>query len=130
VTERLSAAARGGLHDGDDNVENLRMPARWLVAGAYERLGRADSAAVYLGLMLEPPGYGHIELIGRGLAETRVRERLVAVDLRAGRIGEARRQWDILSASCIRPDPEAQAQLDETRAALMAAEGLGAAGRK
>jgi tetratricopeptide (TPR) repeat protein len=130
VLEDLRETARGGLREGVPPVEGLRLPARWLMADAFEKLSQPDSAAVYLGLMLDPPGRHTRVLSTRGLSEPFVRRRLVALNVALGRIGEARRQWDQLAETCTRPNPPLAAMLYDTRTALLSAEAMRGAARK
>ena len=91
---------------------------------------RPDSAAAFLHLILDPPGAEPPNVVAAPLWEPFVRRRLAETAIRSGRMEEARRQWRILSESCVRPDDEARRLLDETRMALQAAEGVGAPERR
>ena len=130
VVTRLRADASGGLRTTPSIKGVLRTPARWLMADAFEKLGRPDSAAVYLGFMLEPPANESPHPIWRGLWEPFVRSRLVRLDTQMGRLDDAQRQWEILSATCTKPDAQALALLDETRAVLQNARAMGGADRR
>ncbi len=130
VVTRVRANACGGLRTIPTVEGILRTPARWLMADAFEKLGQPDSAVAYLDLMLEPPAYETPHAFTRGLWESIVRSRLVRLDVQMGRLEDAQRQWEILTATCTRPDPKALAMLDETRAVLQNARGMGAAEKR
>ena len=76
VIDSLAPVALAGEHDPTllDRPDSFHL--RWLVATAYERLGRPDSAAIHLGLLLEPTRMppGHYAL--RGIPHRAARERL------------------------------------------------------
>ena len=130
VVEELRPNAACGSRNEPPPLAALRAPSRWLIADAFEGLGKPDSARVYLERLLEPPGNHDLSLLGRGFSEPFVRQRLVRINLSLGHVSEARRQWDQLAVECVHPDPPLAASLDETRSALLAAEGMGARARK
>ena len=130
VVESLRANAACGTRDEPPPLAAFRLPSRWLIADAFQSLGQPDSARYYLERILDPPGNPLVLLASRGFAEPFVRQRLVHLDLALGRIGEARRQWDELAATCVHPDPPLAASMNETRSALLAAEGMGGGARK
>jgi hypothetical protein len=76
VTDRLGKIAL----DGEQDPTMLDRPdsffQRWVVANAYQQLGKPDSAAVYLKLILRPTHLppGHFAL--RGLSYNFARKRL------------------------------------------------------
>jgi tetratricopeptide (TPR) repeat protein/tRNA A-37 threonylcarbamoyl transferase component Bud32 len=119
----VRATARGGVHTPKP-AERLRIPARWLAAQAFERGGQPDSAVAYLELILSPPGLSPAVMLTEGLWEPFVRARLVADFARLGRVDEADRQWEALSAMCTHPDPPMVALLAEARATIQAAKGM------
>jgi tetratricopeptide (TPR) repeat protein len=125
AVSRLRANALGGVRAIPNLERILRTPSRWLMADAFTRLGQPDSAAVYLNLLLEPPAYEPPTLMTRGLLEPFVRFRLVRLYAQMGRLDDAQRQWDIVSATCTRPDPEVLTMLDDTRAILSTARAMG-----
>ena len=129
VIGRLAPKARVGTYEPGSELELMRQTYRWLVADAFAEAGRADSASAYLGLMLEPPGRPVHIVIANGLTETYVRARMTRILAGSNRIDEARREWETLSSTVTRPDPEIVALLDETRAALQAAGAMQASRR-
>jgi tetratricopeptide (TPR) repeat protein len=130
VVETLRANAACGTRNEPPPLAALRLPSRWLIADAFQSLGQPDSARFYLERILDPPGNHTMLLVARGFAEPFVRQRLVHLNLALGRLAEARRQWDELAATCVHPDPPLAASMNETRSALLAAEGMGAGARK
>jgi serine/threonine-protein kinase len=130
VVESLRANAACGTRNEPPPLAALRLPSRWMIADAFQSLGQPDSARYYLERILDPPGNHTTLLVARGFAEPFVRQRLVHLNLALGRLAEARRQWDELAATCVHPDPPLAASMNETRSALLAAEGMGAGARK
>ncbi len=130
VVTRLRSNASGGLRNIPTIEGVLRTSARWLMADAFEKLGQPDSAAAYLDLMLEPPAFEIPQAFERGLWEPFVRSRLVRLDAQMGRLDDAQRQWRTLSATCTKPDSTALALLDQTRAVLQNARGMGVGDRR
>jgi hypothetical protein len=128
VIVRLAPEARLGNYDASD-LEHVRQIYRWLVAEAFAAAGRADSATTYFGLMLDPPGRPPNVVVTNGLIEPYVRARLVRLLAGSGRVADARREWETLTDTVTRPDPEMVTMLDETRAALQAAGAMQAARR-
>ena len=128
AVERLRENARGGVRSRPTVERMLRIRSRWLIADAFGRLGCPDSVAAYLQLLLEPPAYEPPHVYWGGLWEPFVRCRLVSVYASMGRMADARREWDAVSATCTRPDPELAALLDETRARLQASQRMGVEG--
>jgi serine/threonine-protein kinase len=101
--------------------------ARWLVANAYESMGRADSAAYYYELALSPLRVRPRGIMLRGLSYSFIHQRLVLLYASMGRLEDARRHWEILSEIFTRPDPEVKYLVDEAREALTSAEAMAAA---
>jgi tetratricopeptide (TPR) repeat protein len=85
VARRLEAAARAGERDGGDLDQVSGAAVRWLVAEAYERLGKPDSAAAMYELILDPSGvpFGHLPL--RGLTYPFASRRLASLRARTDR---------------------------------------------
>jgi hypothetical protein len=75
---RLGAAARTGEHDPTFLDRPDSFLTRWLVASAYERLGRLDSASAYFAMMLRPtrmpPGHYALRGIPSGFTHRRLAE--------------------------------------------------------
>ena len=105
------------------------MLKRWLVAEAYERLGQPDSAAAYFELAMSPIGNGGA-LCDARIAYSFAHRRLVLLYARMGRLDEARRHWEIFSATFTRPDPEMLPLIEEARAALASAGAMAAGQRR
>ncbi len=124
VVRLLAPAALQGEELGFVTDPVGRMPMRWLVAEAYERLGRADSAAAYLELVLSPARMYSNEQTLLGLPHSFAHQRLVLLYARMGRLEEARRHWEIFTATFTRPDPEMVPLIEEARAALASAEAM------
>ena len=129
VIGRLGPKARVGTYEPGSELEMMRQTYRWLVADAFAKAGRADSASTYLGLMLDPPGRPVHIVISNGMIETYVRGRLVRLLAGSGRVDEARREWQTLTDTVTQPDPEVVAMLDETRAVMQSAGAMSASGR-
>jgi tetratricopeptide (TPR) repeat protein len=117
----LGPAARQGDDLGSVLSPSNRVLKRWLVAEAYERLGRPDSAAAYFELAMSPIGDVGALRDAR-IAYSYAHQRLVLLYARMLRPEEARRHWEIFSATFTRPDPEMAPLVEETRAALASAE--------
>jgi serine/threonine-protein kinase len=120
----LGPTARRGSEIGLSEDRAGRVTLRWLTARAFENLGRADSAAAYLEMVLSPLGRVDQEYFARGVAFSFAHRQLVMLYARMGRLEEARRHWEIFSATCKRPDPEVKPLIEEARAALASADGL------
>ncbi len=120
----LGPAARQGSETGFSEDRAGRVTLRWLVARAYESLGRADSAAAYLEMVLSPLGRADQEYFTRGIAFSFAHRRLVVLYTRLGRLEDAQRHWRILAETCTRPDPEMRPLIEEARSALAVAEGM------
>jgi tetratricopeptide (TPR) repeat protein len=113
----LGPAALQGDDLGPVLVSSNRVLNRWLVAQAYEGLGRPDSAAAYFELAMSPVGEA-AALRDARIAYSYAHRRLVLLYAGMGRLNEARRHWEIFSATFTRPDPEMLPLLEEARAAL------------
>jgi len=120
----LGPAARQGSEIGFPEDRAGRVTLRWLMARAYEQLGRPDSAAVYLEMMLSPLGRVDQEHFARGIGFSFAHRELVLLYARMGRLEDARRHWEIFSATFTRPDPEMAPRVEEARAALASAEAM------
>ncbi len=120
----LAPAARQGAEIGYVTEAPGRVPMRWLVAEAYDRLGRPDSAAAFFELTLSAARMRWRERLPLRMISSMAHRRLVLLYTRMGRLEEARRHWEIFSATCTRPDPEMLPQIEEARAALVSAEAM------
>ena len=103
---------------------------RWLVAEAYEQLGRPDSAAAYFERAIASPPEGGTDFAQVRMASSFAHRRLVLLYARMGRLEEARRHWVAFSATLTRPDPEMAPLVEEARAALASAEGMAKTARR
>jgi len=126
----LGPAARRGSEVGFGDDRAGRVTLRWLAAKAFEKLGHADSAAAYLEMVLSPLGRVDQEYLTRGIAFSFAHRQLVLLYARLGRLEDARRHWEILSASFTRPDLELKPLIEETRAALASAEAMDRSARQ
>jgi tetratricopeptide (TPR) repeat protein len=79
VIRLLGPSAQRGEHDGSSPAQVASVSVRWLIADAYERVGRLDSAQVYYELAIAPTRvpFGHLAL--RGLAYPFAQARLARV---------------------------------------------------
>ena len=66
----------------------------------------------------------------RGIALPFAHRRLVLLYARMGRLEDARRHWQIFTATVRTPDPELEPLIAEARAALMSAEGMAKSARR
>jgi tetratricopeptide (TPR) repeat protein len=122
--DRLAPSGIGGVYAPPRIEEVIRPPARWIVADAYEHLGRRDSAIVWFQRLLDPPRYNPALLNTSGMWEPFARARLVTLYAESGEVDAAKREWERLSATTVRPDPTMLAMLEETRGRLQAASAL------
>jgi tetratricopeptide (TPR) repeat protein len=113
VTDNLAPVAQQGEHDATMLDRSSSFPLRWLVAEAYGRLGRNDSARAYLGLVLAPRNMppGHFAL--RGIAYPHAHRRLALLSGQAGLSDSAAAHWDRFTRSFSRPDPDLQPLLQQ-----------------
>jgi serine/threonine-protein kinase len=91
VVNKLAAAARRGEHDATLLDRPSSLFTRWLVASAYARMGRFDSAASYLELLLVPERMPPAHYALRGLMEPFARKQLAALRERHASIGRVPR---------------------------------------
>ncbi|MFQ5601237.1 MAG: tol-pal system YbgF family protein, partial [Candidatus Krumholzibacteriia bacterium] len=108
---------------GQVPVFSGRVPIRWLVAEAYQRLGRLGEAAQHFELVLSPTSLGNEELLYlRGIPFSFAHQRLVLLYSRMGRLEDARRHWQIFQETFSNPDPELVPMIEEAREAITALE--------
>jgi tetratricopeptide (TPR) repeat protein len=129
VVRLLGPAALQGEALGYAQVQSAPL-VRWLVAEAYERLDRPDSAAAYFERAIAPVPEGGTDFSQVRMASSFAHRRLVLLYARMGRLEEARRHWEIFSATFTRPDPEMKPLFEEARAALANAEGMAKSARR
>jgi hypothetical protein len=103
---------------------------RWLVAEAYERLDRPDSAAAYFERATAPVPEGGTDFTHIRMASSFGHRRLALLYTRLGRREDARRHWEIFSTTFTHPDPEMKLLVEEARAALASAEGIARTARR
>ncbi|HET9327885.1 MAG TPA: protein kinase [Candidatus Eisenbacteria bacterium] len=95
---------------------------RWLLADAFEQLGRPDSAAACLERITSDPAPFLHDYYLRGVIIPLAHRRLVLLYARMGRIDDARRHWQLFSETVRTPDPEVESLIAEARDALRNAE--------
>ncbi len=91
---------------------------RWLVADAYERMGKLDSAAVYFELLVTPKRIDWRSIMFRGLTHSFALRRLALLHTRMGHPDRARVYWQQFADTFTAPDAELRPMLAEARAAL------------
>lgn len=118
VITRLTTLAR----HGDDDGTNLdRLPAawpRWLVAGAYAKEHRPDSAIAYLRLAIADSGLASGDLAVRAMLVPFARREIARNDELLGRYDEAALEWRALIAAMSQPDRAGARTVNEARRAL------------
>jgi tetratricopeptide (TPR) repeat protein len=118
VVRHLGAIALRGNDQGWPSWGRIgAVQERWLVAEAWDQMGRPDSAAVAFERVLEPP-------IGYGGFAPYAHQRLVMIYARMGRREDAERHWQAFSAVFTNPDPEVRHLLDDARAAIQGLRGM------
>ena len=123
VTEELAPMAARTQPGNMFTDTNWWFIARWLVADAYDRSGKPDSAAHLLEFAIDPVEVARNEEFEyRPLAISFVRHRLILLYSRMGRVEDARRHWKAFSETFTNPDPELRPMIDEARQALARAE--------
>jgi tetratricopeptide (TPR) repeat protein len=103
-----------------------RLPIRWLIALAHERLKQLPAAAEGFRLVLTPTqlngrriGWGQLVF---GIPYSFAHHRLVLLYSKMGRVEDARRHWEIFEKTFTNPDPELVPMVEEARRALEEAE--------
>jgi tetratricopeptide (TPR) repeat protein len=129
VVQLLGPAALQGEYRGYTQVQSAPL-IRWLVAEAYERLDRPDSAAAYFERAIAPVPEGGTDFAQLRMASSFAHRRLVLLYARMGRMEDARRHWKSFSEAFTRPDPEMKPLVEEARAALASAEAMGRTSRR
>jgi serine/threonine-protein kinase len=126
----LAPAARQGDELGYVSDAIGRVPMRWLVASAYDRLGRPDSAAAYFELALSPVRTYWEDRVPLRTVSSLTHRRLVLLYARMGRVEDAEHHWRAFATAVHSPDPGLRPLIEEARAALASARGVAAsAGR-
>jgi len=129
VPRLLGPAALQGEARGYAQVQSAPL-IRWLVAEAYDDLGRPDSAAVYFERAIAPVPEGGTDFAQVRMASSFAHRRLAILYARMGRLEEARRHWQACSATFTRPDPEMTPLVEEARVALASAEAMAKTARR
>jgi len=114
---------------GGSGSRNSAPLVRWLVAEAYEHLDRPDSAAAYFELAIAAAPVGGTNVSQSRTAFSFGHRRLALLYARMGRLEDAKRHWQIFSATFTHPDPEMRPLVEESRAALMSAKGMAGSSR-
>jgi len=105
--------------------ESMWALANWLIAQGYARLGRPDSAATYLEVVLDPVmALRNSELEARGLISSFAHQRLVILYARLGRMADAQRHWKVFREAFTAPDPEVAPLIEEAKQVLLKAEAV------
>ena len=106
VTHLLGPAARLGEHDGSSPDQVASLGVRWLLAEAYERIGRLDSAAAYFELAIAPTRVPFSHLALRGLAYPFAQRRLGILYDRMHQPQLSQQHWKAFAHDFITPDPD------------------------
>ena len=128
VVTSLGPAALQGEPVGYVEFQSAPL-VRWLVAEAYERLGRPDSAAAYFERAIAPPPAGGYDFAHIRMASSFGHRRLVMLYARMGRVEEARRHWLAFSEAFAHSDAELAPLVEEARTALAGAKGMAKSSR-
>lgn len=115
----LAADAWIGINGGAWWFGSLNL-RRWLVAEAYEKMGRADSAAAFFRTLTRATRSSWPQAFSRGLVHSFALRRLALLEERLGQADSARAHWQQFLNTFTRPDPEfrplvAEAQLKVSR---------------
>ena len=97
---------------------------RWFLADAFERLGRSDSAAVYLERAVVDPAPAIDEGFLRGVVVPFAHLRLITLYTRMGRVADAERHLAVVEKWFTTPDPEVRRMLEAARTAVRSARGM------
>jgi eukaryotic-like serine/threonine-protein kinase len=101
---RLLKPAIGGELDGGDPDQVSSMAVRWILAEAYARTGRPDSAAAVLELVLDPSRTPYSHLALRGLVSSFASRRLALLYRGLHREEQAQRHWKEFERTFVSPD--------------------------
>jgi len=96
-----------------------RLPIRWMVADAYEKMGQAEQAAESYERVLSPIKLYHpVEMYSFPSYASFAHYRLALLYGQLGRVEEARKHYDAFRAAFTEPDPELAPMLEEARLAV------------
>jgi serine/threonine-protein kinase len=101
---RVLGPAAGGELDGGDPDQVSSIAVRWLLADAYARTGRPDSAAATLELVLDPRRTPFSHLALRGLVYSFATRRLALLYQVLHREEAARPHWNEFRKAFVTPD--------------------------
>jgi serine/threonine-protein kinase len=113
VTDSLGGIAQHGEHDATILDRGTAYPVRLLVADAYERLGRLDSAAAYLELVVTPTRMAPGHFAMRGLVYPFAHRRLAVLYAALGKADASADHSREVARSLTEPDPELRRLLPE-----------------
>ncbi len=100
-----------------------RLPIRWLVAEAHERLGHFDQAARTLERVVSPVLIDEDnDPVQHAIFEPFAHQRLVLHYARLRQLEDARRHWQVLQETTTNPDSLLRPMIEEARQALAEAE--------
>jgi len=97
---------------------------RWFLADAFERLGRSDSAAVYLERAVSDPAPAIDEGFLRGIVVPFAHLRLITLYARMGRPADAERHLAVLERWWDRTDDVSRPMLEAARTAVRSVRGM------
>ena len=123
VVRLLGPAAQQGEALGYAQVQSAPL-IRWLVAEAYDQVGRPDSAAAYLERAIAPVPEGGTNFVQIRMASSFAHGRLMLLYTRLGRLEAAQQHWQALAATFTHPDPDMKPLLEQARTALASAEAM------
>jgi tetratricopeptide (TPR) repeat protein len=119
VTRTLAGVAReGGGMQGSRVYGGGIVLRRWLVADAYERLGKLDSAATFFEQVATSYRLSWMEHLPKGLASTFAHRRLARIYTRLREPAMARQHWASFLEMFSDPDPDVTWMVKEAREEL------------
>jgi tetratricopeptide (TPR) repeat protein len=105
VPRLLATDAWNGINGGAWWWGSLNL-RRWLVAEAYERTGRPDSAAAFFRTLTRATRSNWPQADSRGLVHSFALRRLASLEEQMGQSDSARIHWQQFLQTFTRPDPE------------------------
>ena len=106
VRDLLGPPALRGEHDGSSPAQVASLATRWLLADAYQRAGRLDSAAAYLELAVASTRVPFSHLALRGLAYSFAERRLAVIYEKLGQEQVAQQHWKEFAGAFTTPDAD------------------------
>jgi hypothetical protein len=113
VVASLLAPVVEGERDGGDPDQVSSMAVRWLLADAYARTGRPDSAAAIFELVLDPTRTPFSHLALRGLVYSFASRRVALLYQGLHRQAAATQHWSEFRKAFVRPDRDLAGLLTE-----------------